>query len=769
MKLTERHRALTAFFIIACLAGCFFLAASCSKEKAEIQVLDDHEYPEEIKKIDLVLVMDGSSSMKRTDPDDLQKEAAKIFIGLLPPGCQAGVIEFSQGAEILRELAPIESPEQKKEIMGAIDRISEDSSYTDVFAGAQSAVEMLERSASPQNQQIIILMTDGGIEPDPAEERFRRVNLPGTNESIAEAYEKDLADETKNQRSVKNQYQKLIRREVDLPALMNVAETMRRKNWEFYCVALSTKDGFQSLKGVVENGALNRGKQYIFYAEESGKLIDYFSQIVESVLWIDDGPIRESFSLEKGEKKDVHRDVDPFINYVTIAAAMNPEKLPLREDQTAENHAKAELTGFAPLVTKTAFIYNVSDMNRSDWEIHLQNSASETPLEFSYAYHGMSNLFLRAEPVKKEYGFVGRHLPLKAGFAYLPRFPAESDMAMIKEAMSNLKEQEVSVQIFYEDEEETLDLAPEGKNFSAEWIPKIPGPHRAVFTGKMIINGKEVQRSSERRFYVKSRIAWAPADGASLDFGDVFIGWSGSKKSEKDVTLKIYSTLDEETKLNWDYGIWEFRPENAGHEPVLNVRESSAPPNGEKKIPLVISLENYPSEEIKKGYYMGELIAAVEDAPGHLKIDLQPIKIRFRVIGWWERLFPYLTGFGGILIIIVLMFLASYVGFWFLKPYPFGRIYINGKATPLSSLPKFSLRRLNPFTKNVITIGNSWSCDIRVRDVKDDVGVNLKFKGRGRNKSVRVRAPNAQGVDGSRKKRNFEFTLDDVLFEVKVK
>jgi uncharacterized protein (DUF58 family) len=45
--------------------------------------------------IDVVLVMDSSGSMKKTDPQSLRIPAAKLFISLLKDGDRASVISFS--------------------------------------------------------------------------------------------------------------------------------------------------------------------------------------------------------------------------------------------------------------------------------------------------------------------------------------------------------------------------------------------------------------------------------------------------------------------------------------------------------------------------------------------------------------------------------------------------------------------------------------------------------------------------------------------------
>ena len=120
--------------------------------------------------IDVLLVMDSSGSMKKTDPKYLRIPAAKLFISLLNSDDRAGIISFSDGGYSLINLTYIDSEEKKRSLLDAADRITSTGMFTNLHAALQSAGEQLIGSKDDTREKIIILMSDGVMDVGDPEE-----------------------------------------------------------------------------------------------------------------------------------------------------------------------------------------------------------------------------------------------------------------------------------------------------------------------------------------------------------------------------------------------------------------------------------------------------------------------------------------------------------------------------------------------------------------------------------------------------------------------
>ncbi len=114
--------------------------------------------------IDVVLVMDSSGSMKKTDPERRRVAAAKLFIALLGKDDRVGVISFSDAGYPVIELTPAQTKTEQGKLFKAVDKVSSKGAYTNLYAALQSAQTMLEREGSAGRAQYILLMSDGQMD-----------------------------------------------------------------------------------------------------------------------------------------------------------------------------------------------------------------------------------------------------------------------------------------------------------------------------------------------------------------------------------------------------------------------------------------------------------------------------------------------------------------------------------------------------------------------------------------------------------------------------
>lgn len=114
--------------------------------------------------LDIVLLMDSSGSMKKTDPHELRKPAAKLFLSLLGPNDHASVISFSDQGYPISYLQGVSNDSEKAQLFSAVEKISSKGVYTNLYDAIETAKQVLERDGDPKQRKIMILMSDGKMD-----------------------------------------------------------------------------------------------------------------------------------------------------------------------------------------------------------------------------------------------------------------------------------------------------------------------------------------------------------------------------------------------------------------------------------------------------------------------------------------------------------------------------------------------------------------------------------------------------------------------------
>lgn len=115
-------------------------------------------------RLDVILVIDETRSMRTNDPDMLCSQAMKQFVDMLSTnGDQVGVVTYSY--KVLDKLTPqvitAENNYKQKIKKFANDRILREGVGTDVAVGLLSAKNMLDQAKRSDANPIIILVSDG--------------------------------------------------------------------------------------------------------------------------------------------------------------------------------------------------------------------------------------------------------------------------------------------------------------------------------------------------------------------------------------------------------------------------------------------------------------------------------------------------------------------------------------------------------------------------------------------------------------------------------
>lgn len=147
--------------VLTVLLACF-VGARCVESISAA----DRELPTQRSQLDVVLLIDASGSMLKTDPQHLRYEGAKLLLSLLGEGDRLGVVKFSGVATVVQELQPFTAA-RSKETAARIDGIVADGQFTDIAEGVKVGKALLDANPRGEAQRIMVLLSDGKVEPDP--------------------------------------------------------------------------------------------------------------------------------------------------------------------------------------------------------------------------------------------------------------------------------------------------------------------------------------------------------------------------------------------------------------------------------------------------------------------------------------------------------------------------------------------------------------------------------------------------------------------------
>lgn len=159
----------------------------------------------EEKKIDVILIVDGSGSMEwpDRDPERLRIQGGKLFIDLCEKGDRIGVVDFSTDAKIVFPLYEFLAPQDKEILKEKIEKIEAKGEFTDITLALEMALKEMAR-ARTEGAKAVIILTDGDMDPDPGREIFS----PYNQDYMKETHQAALKKETIKQ--IKEKYKKIV-------------------------------------------------------------------------------------------------------------------------------------------------------------------------------------------------------------------------------------------------------------------------------------------------------------------------------------------------------------------------------------------------------------------------------------------------------------------------------------------------------------------------------------------------------------------------------
>ncbi len=129
-----------------------------------LSLLNSPAFADEKLPLDAVVAMDSSGSMKKTDPKELRKPAAKLFINLLGKQDRLSVMSFSSQAWPITFMTSLDTDKNISKSMRATDKVSSKGLYTNIYAAIKRGINLLKNSENNGHDPIIVLMSDGQMD-----------------------------------------------------------------------------------------------------------------------------------------------------------------------------------------------------------------------------------------------------------------------------------------------------------------------------------------------------------------------------------------------------------------------------------------------------------------------------------------------------------------------------------------------------------------------------------------------------------------------------
>jgi Mg-chelatase subunit ChlD len=135
----------------------FLLSAAFASDKASNPSVQTQQGKDGY---DIVILIDCSGSMKKTDPRSYRKPAARLFISLLGEYDRVGIIGFGESAKVLATLT--ENTKKNREgLFGVINKITSKEFSTNITDAVKKGYDELKSSS--RKNRILILMSDGKL------------------------------------------------------------------------------------------------------------------------------------------------------------------------------------------------------------------------------------------------------------------------------------------------------------------------------------------------------------------------------------------------------------------------------------------------------------------------------------------------------------------------------------------------------------------------------------------------------------------------------
>lgn len=146
------------------IVGLLIIILTASWGTFEIKKIIAREH-EPTENLAIILLIDISGSMSRTDPQRLRETAAGVFIDMLSPEDYLGIVTFDNEVEIVVPLELVKEHENKKKIKGILFPRLTPRGFTDYVGAMETVFKHLQEVDTKNAQPVVVFLTDGDPNP----------------------------------------------------------------------------------------------------------------------------------------------------------------------------------------------------------------------------------------------------------------------------------------------------------------------------------------------------------------------------------------------------------------------------------------------------------------------------------------------------------------------------------------------------------------------------------------------------------------------------
>ncbi len=125
---------------------------------------EKEEAPSAPLKLDIVLVLDNSGSMKKNDPEFLTRKMVSGFLEGLSEDSRIGFVIFGEKSELAMSLTPVAEKETAGKVQKTLEKVNYKGQFTNSPAAIERAIYELKQNGRKDAERLIIFMTDGIID-----------------------------------------------------------------------------------------------------------------------------------------------------------------------------------------------------------------------------------------------------------------------------------------------------------------------------------------------------------------------------------------------------------------------------------------------------------------------------------------------------------------------------------------------------------------------------------------------------------------------------
>jgi pSer/pThr/pTyr-binding forkhead associated (FHA) protein/Mg-chelatase subunit ChlD len=134
-------------------------------------------------KLDIILVLDNSGSMKANDPQFMMRTVVPHFFEGLAADAQVGLVIFAEKTDLTLPLASASAAETKEKVAAVLNQIDYNGQYTNSPQAIERAIYELKQNGRKDAEKLIVFMTDGIV--DTGDKTKDQENLRWLKEELA--------------------------------------------------------------------------------------------------------------------------------------------------------------------------------------------------------------------------------------------------------------------------------------------------------------------------------------------------------------------------------------------------------------------------------------------------------------------------------------------------------------------------------------------------------------------------------------------------------